>query len=225
VAHHDEGWKEIDATNTINPQTHLPYHLTQTPILRLIATGNGSPDYNEARAHYSGLLSSMHTYGLYHGRYGLSDKIFIDNFPAEYRPQVDAMLAVELERQERLKIAVRTNPFTAPYGTDEGLFHNYKLLQFFDTMALYFHMTHPSQRGVSQFQHVPRTVGDDVTLTIEPLDDERGENYYRLTPFPFDGEVSFATIGRLVNELPDDADVAQTLAALPIVVQSARIVE
>lgn len=32
IAHHDAGWRPVDALVLINPETGLPYHLTQTPF-------------------------------------------------------------------------------------------------------------------------------------------------------------------------------------------------
>jgi hypothetical protein len=220
VAHHDEGWQKIDQSSTTDPRTHLPYHLTQTPIQRLIATGSLSPDVNEAFHPYSGLLSSMHTWGLYHGRYGLSDFVFIENFPAEHRPAVDAMLAHELARQERLKAVLMTNPQTAPLADETLIMHHYKLLQFFDTLGLYFHTTHPSLRATATFRNVPREIGDDVTITIEPLNDDT----YTLSPFPFAGAVTFTTWGRWCHPMPEGGSVAEMLASLPLAEQTALLV-
>jgi hypothetical protein len=221
VAHHDEGWAQIDATMRVDPKTHRPYHLTQTPILRLIATGNGSPDHNEHFHPYSGLISSMHTWGLYHGRYGLSDKVFIDNFPPDYRPEVDAMLAREQARQMRLKMQLREDATYGQYVEHTALMHNYKLLQFFDTLSLYFHTTHASQHAEAHFLNVPKAVGDDLRLTITPL----GEKRYRLAPFPFStDEVTFSTHGRYLGELANDANVADIMANTPLDTQTFYLV-
>jgi hypothetical protein len=212
VAHHDEGWQPVDDQWLLDPQTRLPYHLTKTPILKLIETGGESPTFNEAHHPYSGLISSMHTYGLYHGRYGLSDKVFIDSFPAEHRPAVDRMLAAELERQARLKAVLQED--------EKAYFHNYKLLQFFDTLSLYFHITHAEARAESKFLNVPRVVGDDVPLTITPLNTDT----YKLAPFPFAGEVEFSTHGKYLSPLPEGADLAQVMAETLDSVQIVRIV-
>lgn len=210
VAHHDEGWAALDAAGLVDPETGLPYNLTKTPILKLIETGSGSPDHNERYHPYSGLISSMHTWGLYHGRYGLSDKIFIDSFPAEHRPAVDRMLTHEKARQERLTAQLQADPATAAWVEQDFVFHNYKLLQFFDTLALYFHTTHPAQRGVSTFKNVPCAVGDDVTLTITPL----GDNVYQLSPFPFADAVAFTTRGRYLTAGQSDALFAEQTVRL-----------
>ena len=95
--HHDEGWAPIDARVEQDKNTGLPYHLTATPLPYLVQTSAGSPAFNEAHHPYSGIMSSMHTYGLFHGRYGLSDKIFINLVPAEHKTAVSDMLQAELE--------------------------------------------------------------------------------------------------------------------------------
>jgi hypothetical protein len=115
--HHDEGWATIDAKVRRDARTAMPYHLTQTPMLDLVATGSHTPDFNEA------------------------------------------MLQGELERQERLKTRLRHGPDTAAWAETGFLFHNYELLQFFDTLALNFHMNHAESRTASTFKNVPRNPG------------------------------------------------------------------
>ena len=61
------------------------------------------------------------------------------------------------------------------------LFHNYKLLQFFDTLGLYFCMEHAGERTISTFLNVPRAINDDVTITVTPID----KTTYQVQPFPF----------------------------------------
>jgi hypothetical protein len=118
TAHHDEGWAAVDAAPKHDPRTGLPYHLTQTPMPDLLRTGAGSPDFNQRRHPFCGLLSSMHTYGLYHGRYGLSDKIVINMVPTEYRADAQRMLQGELARQAALKEQLRSHPETAEWASD-----------------------------------------------------------------------------------------------------------
>lgn len=208
VAHHDEGWAELDARMLQDPDTGLPYHLIKTPLPRIIETGSGSPDFNEKHHPYSGLLSSMHTYGLYHGRYGLSDKVFIDLIPPQFKEQVTALLAGELARQERLKARLAADSVTAGWIVADFLFTNYKLLQFFDTLALYFHMVHAEARAESTFPNVPRAVGDDVTIVIRPI----GGNDYALSPWPFAGDhLDVATRGRYVIPQPKGADLVAVM--------------
>lgn len=203
AGHHDEGWQQTDERVLADPKTGLPYHLTQTPLVELLKTSARSPEFNEQHHPYSGLLSSMHTVGLFNGRYGLSDKIFIDLVPAEYKLPLLALLKSEEGRQERLKEQLQGGE-TAVYTQHDHLFHNYKLLQFFDTLALYFHMVHPAGRGSSSFPNVPRTVGNDVTVTITPV----AANVYALSPYPFSQpEMSFSYQGRYLTPQPPSTDL------------------
>lgn len=211
AGHHDDGWAPIDAKVEMDVNTGLPYHLTQTPLPYLVATSAGSPKANEAHDPYSGIISSMHTYGLFHGRYGLSDKIFIDLIPPEHKPAMEAMLADELTRQERIKAELGKNENTAVFVTDATLFHNYKRLQFFDTLALYFHMVHKEARTDAQFLNVPRALGDDVTITLKPV----GDGIYSLNPYPFkEPEMRFSYQGRYMMPQPQGTDLKSLLATI-----------
>src|SRR5262249_16600589 len=73
---------------------------------------------------------------------------------------------------------------------------NYKQLQFFDTLALYFNRIHPDQRVEQKFEHVPLNASEDVTITVTPR--ERG--VYALSPYPFTAaKPEFAYAGRLID--------------------------
>jgi hypothetical protein len=222
VAHHDEGWIALDEQCLMDEKTRLPYHLTQTPLLELIKTGAGSPDFNEAHHAYSGLISSMHTWGLYNGRYGLSDKIFINSIPAEHRPAVDKLLDGEIARQERLKRELdQVNTGIAVWIQPPQLFHNYKLLQFFDTLALYFHTTHEEARGEATFLNVPIGVGNDTTVTIK-----RSEGAYYVNPYPFAQEALEVYVeGRYLYSLKEGMTLKDTLQSTPITKQTYRLVK
>ena len=181
VDHHDDGWSLFDAEIHIDRESGAPYHLVHTPLEEILKTSARSPLLNEEHHAYCGLLSSMHSWGLYNGRYGLSDKVLIDGIDPAVRPQVEVMLDGELERQGRLKEKLAADPVTAEWLDDAHVMQNYKQLQFFDTLSLYFHCNRESVRGMDAFPHVPKNAADDVTIEIEP----RGEDVYALAPFPF----------------------------------------
>lgn len=212
VEHHDEGWAAVDGRREQSPTTGLPHHLTQTPLPYLLQTSQGSPDFNEKRHPFCGLLSSMHTYGLFNGRYGLSDFIFIDKIAAEHKTAADQMLAAELERQARLKAALAADPATQPWIAEDALFANYKLLQFFDTLGLYFHMTGGAERAPAVFRNVPDGRGADHTVTITP----QADGSYQLTPWPFTGDsLEFFVEGRYLSPQPARTDFQQIFAETP----------
>ncbi|HUN24193.1 MAG TPA: DUF3891 family protein [Anaerolineales bacterium] len=218
IAHHDQGWVELDAQITFDAHTGLPYHLTQTPLPLLVQTSMGSPTFNERYHPLSGLLSSMHTWGLYNGRYGLSDKIFINLIPPEHKPSVQNMLDGELARQARLKLA---SAHQATWVDESFLLHNYKLLQFFDTLALYFHTTHASQRTATSFLNVPQAIGRDVTIALQPI----AENTARLSPYPFRApQLEVTVVGRYLTPQSSAADLFAQFLAAPLSVQSVVLV-
>jgi hypothetical protein len=196
VLHHDAGWADFDRDPVTDEATALPYNLVETPAQYITVTSRLSPDFNQRQHPFCGLMSSMHSWGLYNGRYGLSSMVLIDKIPTQDRPLAQRMLDAELARQGRLKEEVAKDPLTAPRLEQRKLFQNYKQLQFFDTLALYFNRVHPGGRTETKFEHVPRNVGEDVTVTISP----RGEGVYALSPFPFAANApEFAFAGRFIS--------------------------
>src|SRR5919206_2499579 len=121
ISRHDKGWVEFDAAPKLDPRTGLPYNLVDTPAEYITRTSAGSPDFNQQHHPYAGLISSMHSWGLYNGRYGTSDKVLINTIPAEQRHLADRMLDRELERQARLKKRLAADPQAAKWVEDEHL--------------------------------------------------------------------------------------------------------
>ncbi len=130
VDHHDAGWADVDAQAAIDPETGLPYDLRDTPFESIVETSRATPEFNSRRHAYCGLLSSMHSWGLYNGRYGLSDHIILDTLAAENRSAADEMLEGELARQEGLKTEHEGNNETAETNDEGHLLQNYKQLHY-----------------------------------------------------------------------------------------------
>jgi hypothetical protein len=196
IAHHDAGWFDFDRDPKIDPNTELPYNLSETPFEFITITSKLSPDFNQRLHPYCGLISSMHSWGLYNGRYGISHLVLLDKVPPKDRELTDKMLNGELERQTRLKEALAEDSAYSAWSERNKVFQNYKLLQFIDTLALYFNRIHSAERGEQTFNNVPISLQDDVTITIRPV----GENTYSLAPFPLAASGSeFAFCGRRVT--------------------------
>jgi hypothetical protein len=164
----------------------------------------------------------MHSWGLYNGRYGLSNMVLIDKIAPQDRPLAQRMLDSELERQRRLKNELGKDCGTADWIDDARLFQNYKQLQFFDTLALYFNRTHPSERGEVKFTHVPMNAKEDTIITIRP----KGPGVYGLSPYPFacDG-AEFAYAGRPISPHEDEREGGwpNVLRKAPIVWERFRL--
>ena len=181
IAHHDAGWFDFDRDPKIDEKTGLPYNLTETPFEFITVTSKLSPDFNQRLHPYTGLISSMHSWGLYNGRYGISNLVLLDKVPAKDRQLTDKMLNGELDRQARLKEMLAGDPAYRAWSDPVKVFQNYKLLQFIDTLALYFNRIHPSERVEQKFESVPVSLRRDTTVTIKPA----GDKTYALSPFPF----------------------------------------
>jgi hypothetical protein len=220
VENHDRGWDEYDSNPGLD-EDRLPYIMSRTPTPENMRTNELSPEYNEAQHPYCGLISSMHSWGLYHKRYGFSRfvvrarKTTSITVKSQYQPAIDEMLANELARQERLKAQLATNPSTASFVRDNKLLQNYKLLQFFDTLALYFNLYHATERGEQEYVHVPLDAETDATLMLRRVSDD----VYSLSPFPFAGErIKLVCPGRYTRPFPegfDESKVGAVLKSLP----------
>ena len=233
VSHHDDGWDAFDAAPELDPGTGLPRGIGATaPASGGAVTGRRSAEVNEAHDPYCGLLASMHSWGLYNARYGVSEfrvrpggttSIPVPRSgPA--REAVDDMLDGEIARQERLKDALGKRA-GGRGGVDEPrVRQNYKQLQFFDTLALYFHLRHETERAPEDFVKVPMSIDRDATIALTP----KGDGVYALDPFPFAGDRLEATCsGRYLrpyraDEAPED--LAAALAALPPASQTYMLV-
>jgi hypothetical protein len=221
IDHHDQGWADLDSAPGRDAETGLPWNLVKTPFERIIKTSSLSPDFNEKHHPYCGLISSMHSWGLYNGRYGLSDRVLLDMLVDDNRRVASAMLDGEIERQDRLKARLADGADTAAWIEDDHLFQNYKQLQFFDTMALYFNQAPEGDRGEASFDHVPLNDREDVSVELRP----KGGGTYALAPFPFakDGtEISFR--GRYLAPQPEGADMVAALRAIAEETQTIRLV-
>ena len=195
VSHHDAGWAEFDRDPITDEATGLPYNLVETPAQHITRTSRLSPEFNQRHHPYCGLMSSMHSWGLYNGRYGISNMVLIDRIPPADRPLADRMLANELERQKWLKAEIEKHPHLADWLDEKHVFQNYKQLQFCDLLALYFNRTHEAARGVQTLTHVPVNADEDAAVTIRP----RAAGVYELSPYPFAADgCEFAFAGRAI---------------------------
>ena len=220
IANHDYGWNQVDEDLTFKSETGLPYNLVETPVSELMRTGPGSTEYCEGHHPYCGLMVSMHTYGLYTGRYGMSDKVYVDMISAEDRPLVDAMLARELSRQARLKKQLLLDKVWARWVSDEMLFYNYKRLQFFDTLALYFNLDADPLRRASTFKNVSMNLHQDVDIEVTPV----ASGVYQVHPFPFSASIVNVSLDRLKVKPEVGASLAKVRSELSLSVEDVQLV-
>jgi hypothetical protein len=204
VARHDEGWMEEDNRFLPDPDIGLPRHLGRGyKIAEIIETSRTSGNIHEAIHPFAGLISSMHSYGLYTGRYGIEDTpAIVDLLPDEDKRAVRDFLASELVRQERLRQELRSQPATMALADEDYIARIYKVLEFFDRFSLYVQCEHPSRHSEARFRLVPvdENADNDVTITVTPLEERR----YKLAPYPFSSDpFQPATHGRYMAPQED----------------------
>ena len=131
------------------------------------------------------------------------------------------MLDGEARRQDELKARLASDPETAAWIDDTHVFQNYKQLQFFDTLALYFNCVQPSERGEACFAHVPMNATEDTNVDVVPV----AETTYAFDPYPFDEDgIDLAFDGRYLAPSPSGDDVRDALEAAPVATQHIRLV-
>jgi hypothetical protein len=223
IANHDAGWAAFDRDPATDPSTELPYNVFQTPPVHILPTSTASPDYNQRHHPYCGLLSSMHTWGIYNGRYGFTTAGGLRSIADTDKPAIDAMLGVELDRQALLKSELARSTETKGWIDEAKLFQNYKLLQFCDLLAIYFNTLHAKARAAQAFTHVPMSQSQDATVTIKPI----GDTTYALSPFPFASEMAqFAFAGRPITPGQHERDGGWTkvLSSTPAAWETFKLV-
>jgi len=217
VRNHEAGWEALDQQPLHNPKTGLPYHLSEIPELLHIQKARLSPVLNEQYHAFCGLLSSMHEWGLYNRRYGLSDKALISEVSDENRDALNAFLKDQLDYQGRLKAKLADDPATAGLIEPARLFHSYKLLEFFDTLALYFNRFHEGSWETEIYANVPRHVENDVTVIVRPL----RPGTVTVDPWPFHPNCfEVSCVGRYLRPLTGEMDMAEMFRTTAVEVQT-----
>jgi hypothetical protein len=232
IAHHDRGWDQFDANPVLDAKSGFPAGVGGAKGPGGAKTTRLSPDFNEKRHAYCGLLASMHTWGLYNARYGYSDfrvrpggSTSVPISP-DIADETNLILDGEIARQNRLKELLASDPDTKSWIEEDRLLQNYKLLQFCDTLALYFNLRHETDREKEIYIHVPQSRTADTSETVTP----RGNGVYEFSPFPFGGnslDVSCKgrnfeaikdgqepdALGTLIERLPVEEQIHKFIAA------------
>ncbi len=213
AAHHDDGWRAWEAAPRVDPRTQRPYQFTDLPLAEHAAFYLTGVDEVAAQDAYAGLMVCLHLSGLYQRRFGIDPGIPVKRLsPEEDRTRgavLDQLAARQLALRQRLaagEVPVRM--------LEEGhVWANYKLLQIFDRLSLYFCTRPPRPMMLAP---APADYGgQDVELALEPL----GGQAVRLTPWPFDVSALPVRVRASVvpdREYRDDADFRATFAAAPV---------
>ncbi len=201
--YHDSGHREMEADLPIDVERGVPYAIGRTPGgLRRAEADVANAHWVRARDPYASLLVSMHHAGLRKQRYDTVRKRGGEQLPSggETASGIDAAFR-DLDGWQR---EVAEELGLAEPKAREGLWHNYRLLQVFDLLSLYF-CRDGYQNGQMQevvLEQVPVSSASDrlVDLHLVPT----GQDSLRITPYPLDvASMSVSLMTRVMTPVLD----------------------
>ena len=198
---HDYGYVQWEPDPDFDAENGIPYEFRRQPgSQRQLDAYQWCIDWLSGIDPYSGLLVSMHRTGLWRARYDT-----ISHPAARVRDSLEAAIedmAVRNEaRQEKDKQA---------FDADE-LWTNYKLLQVWDLLGLYFGCQEPVE---DYMEPVPSDyAGSSVRLGLTPA----GQRKVAFDPYPFDQRPLRLQIAcrRVAGHYPDQASFRKAYFQAP----------
>jgi len=170
---HDYGWLRYETSPILNPETGETPEFRQIPLnATQLEAYQWSLDWLTGIDRYSGLIISMHRTGLWRGRYQTI------KHPEAYNirtlsPEAQDFIAKNETWQERERSS----------WDAKQLWTNYRLMQVWDLLGLYFCCQDPCEEYVDP---VPVSYDEDETdgirLTLKPIDSRT----VSFDPYPFE---------------------------------------
>lgn len=190
-ARHDDGWAVWERAPGHDSDSGKPLNFLDIDVGVHLAFWRAATAVVSSDDPYAGILVGMHGAGIYRGRYGIQPNLKL-SLADQVREKVDAFV----KEQER-----RYPTFLDEFSVEEEeLWANYRLLQAYDLLSLYFSgQDMPGGLTVGEGGHltpVPVDYGDGepVQIHVQPL----GDDTYRLDPFPFAGNSASFELRRRV---------------------------
>jgi hypothetical protein len=183
TTYHDSGYRDWEGNPPINLEKGRPYGLRETvPKFKEyeLQAHKRILDWIRERDRYAGLLVSTHRTGLWQMRY--------DSFTSpkgrmrEQNEEIKAVIReLEAKQQEEKKSLCK-----GEVKFDQDLWFNYRLLQVFDILSLYFCCDGYKDDKLKEDLVAPVPVNydtkEEVELHIIPID----EFSLKIDPYPFD---------------------------------------
>jgi hypothetical protein len=197
TTYHDSGYREWEGNPPVNPAKGRPYaHREEIPAFEGVELRAYSKNVEWLRSQdpYAALLVSMHRTGLWKNRYDV-----FTSPKGRLRERSDAIKAamkdMEAKQQEDKALLAAGNA-----GFDNELWVNYRALQVYDLLSLYFCCD--GYDGNDQFKEdllapirLRYDSKEEVGLRIAPA----GTRSVRMAPYPFDiSPLQVAVRARLV---------------------------
>jgi hypothetical protein len=187
AARHDDGWAVWERAPALDRDGIAPRNFLDVEVPSHLAFYRAMIAAVLDQDPYAGLLVSMHGAGIYRGRYGTQPSLKL-TFAGEVRDEVEAFVAEQEELHGRLVTRL---------GVAEGeRWTNYRLLQVYDRLSLYFCLRDVEAGENETLEPVPRDyAGAETALAIEPV----GPWRVRIDPYPFaQSPASFRLVRRVL---------------------------
>jgi hypothetical protein len=171
---HDFGWLRYETKPQLNTETHEPYTFINLPFdPEQLNSYQWVVDWLASVDPYSALLVGMHRIGLWKSRYETITYPVWRYGDIKWPEEIQDFIKREEPLQAQQREAI---------GGDT-IWTNYRLLQVWDLLGLYFTMGEPYEHAV---EPVPTAYDGDmrsgVRMSMQPLGDDR----VRFDPYPFD---------------------------------------
>jgi hypothetical protein len=210
---HDDGWRDWDLNPKIDPVNGHPIdfiHIDVHEHTNFYRKGIASVTATDP---YAGLLVNMHGCGLYNSRYGTLDVPGLERYTAQELPIVQAFIAEHEVKQQALKKQLSGVGQTQVETFEQQLWTNYRLLQTWDLLSLYFCLHDLANATPLTLGPISTNHAEQITsLQVIPQD----RNTVTISPYPFASTPLTFTL--IVRDIPNhkyvsDSDLRNTLHA------------
>ncbi len=183
TTYHDSGYREWEGLPRMNVEKGRPYgHRETIPEFEATELTAYRRNVDWVRGHdlYAGMLVSMHRTGLWRGRY----EVLTSPKPRirELSPGAKGALAELENQQQQDKVSLASGK----HLFDEELWINYRMLQLFDLLSLYFCCDGYGEDGFKEERLAPIPSGYAPNSGIELHITPNTDGSVKMTPYPFD---------------------------------------
>lgn len=170
---HDYGWLAYETSPDIGEETGEPYLFREVPFSQQhLNDYQWCVDWLSGIDRYSGLLVSMHRTGLWKARYER-----VQHPPGRFNPK-----AMRPEIQEFISRNEAWQQLELAEVDQDGAWVNYRLLQVWDLLGLYFCCDEPCDDYIEPVPTSYADPGQEARLTLTPA----GDHKVAFDPYPFD---------------------------------------
>jgi hypothetical protein len=180
--HHDSGYREWEGVPPINLLERRPYGHREDPPSFEETELRGyvfNVDWVKGHDPYAALIVSMHRTGLWQNRYDVLG-------PAKRKSQRSQETWAVIEKLESHQLREKKLLGNGDPGFERQLWFNYKALQVYDVLSLYFCVNGYQDETLKEDRIGPIPVSydtdEEATLCIVPI----SGTAVQITPYPFD---------------------------------------